>query len=183
MKNTILPSCRSYTASTRLKSSGRLYHRRLMSAGYPAYSPLVPNRHVYLPLKKNVSFRMIDTASNDVLQKSGLPSAITTGTRSSFRRGGGVLSSFLRGGVSSSLLRGGGGGVSSSLLRGGGGGGLRVVVVVVVVSTAVDLVLVLGVVVVVVSVVQVSESSGLCVEVGLYPVGMLAHILSFFGPV
>lgn len=91
MKNTILPSCLSYTASTCVKSSGRLYHNRLMSAGYPAYRPLVPNLHVYLPLKKNVSFRMIDTASKDVLQKSGL-SASTAGTLGrSVRLGGTVL--------------------------------------------------------------------------------------------
>jgi hypothetical protein len=43
-----------------------------MSAGYPEYSPLSPNLHEYLPLKKNRSFLIIDTASKVVLQKSGL---------------------------------------------------------------------------------------------------------------
>lgn len=79
MKNTILPSCLSYTASTWFMLSGKLYHSREIRAGYPAYSPLEPNLHVYLPLKKNVSFRMIDTASKDVLQKSGLSSTATFG--------------------------------------------------------------------------------------------------------
>lgn len=61
-----------------------------MSAGYPAYKPLVPSLHVYLPLKKNVSFRMIDTASKDVLQKSGLSSTAGTLGRS-VHLGGTVL--------------------------------------------------------------------------------------------
>lgn len=61
-----------------------------MSAGYPAYSPLMPNLHVYLPLKKNVSFLIIDTASKDVLQKSGLSSMAGTLGRSG-RLGGIVL--------------------------------------------------------------------------------------------
>jgi len=87
MKNTILPSCLSYTASTWFILSGRLYHSREIRAGYPAYSPLEPNLQVYFPLKKNVSFRMIDTASKDVLQKSGL-SSTTTDT---FSRFGGIV--------------------------------------------------------------------------------------------
>jgi len=88
MKNTILPSCLSYTASTWVIFSGRLYHSRAIRAGYPAYSPLEPSLHVYLPLKKNVSFRMIDTASKDVLQKSGF--SLTT-TATSGRLGGVIL--------------------------------------------------------------------------------------------
>lgn len=88
MKNTIFPSCLSYTASTWLMSSGRLNHSREIRAGYPAYSPFRPSLHVYFPLKKNVSFRMIDTASKDVLQKSGF--SLTT-TVTSGRLGGIVL--------------------------------------------------------------------------------------------
>lgn len=79
MKNTILPSFLSYTAST-VFSFASLDHICSINAGYPCNSPSWPNLHTYLPLKKYVSFRMTDTASKDVSQKYGLLSS-TCGLR------------------------------------------------------------------------------------------------------
>lgn len=126
-----------------------------MSAGYPAYSPLIPNLHVYLPLKKNVSFLMIDTASKDVLQKSGLSSMAGILGRSG--RLGGII-----------LL------VVVTVV------GVVAAVVVVEMGVVVEMVVVVVVNLVLIVVVGVGRS-GLW-EDGLYT-GMSPHILSFFEPI